>query len=67
LDFFGKFAYLQSEKQSSKMESNHEHSTGNQEKGGLFYTYFGETGAAATAFIYFLILAICIFSFLRWG
>ena len=34
---------------------------------GLWYTYFGETGASVVAFIYILIIFSCIYSFLRWG
>ncbi len=48
------------------MEHTHDHS-GHEQKKGLFYTYFGETGSAVAALFYFLILLTCIFSFLRWG
>ncbi len=34
---------------------------------GIWYTYFGETGAATVAFLYIIILFGCIYSFLRWG
>lgn len=43
------------------------HSAHHEENRGLFYTYFGESGSAAAAFILFLILLTCIFSFLKWG
>ncbi|MCX6291955.1 MAG: hypothetical protein NT126_09365 [Bacteroidetes bacterium] len=43
------------------------HPAAHPEKYSLFYTYFGETGASVTAFIYFLFLLICIFSFVNWG
>jgi hypothetical protein len=48
------------------MEHTHDHS-GHEEKEGLFYTYFGESGSAVVAFLYFCFLLICIFSFLKWG
>jgi len=47
------------------MEHTPDHSADNSK--GLFYTYFGESGSAVAAFLYFLILFGCIYSFLRWG
>jgi len=44
----------------------HTHDSAEQKK-GLWYTYFGETGAATTAFLYIIILFSCIYSILRWG
>jgi hypothetical protein len=44
-----------------------EHTQSGHEKKGLFYTYLGEGGSAAVAFIYFLFLLFCIYGFLRWG
>ena len=49
------------------MEHNQDHSNSHEEKRGLFYTYFGESGSAVMAFLIFVTLLICIFSFLRWG
>ncbi len=49
------------------MEHTQDHSTNHEEKSGLFYTYFGESGSAFAAFIFFLLLLVCIFSFLKWG
>ena len=49
------------------MEHTHNHTSGHNEEHGLFYTYFGETGAAGFAVVMFIILATCIYSFLRWG
>jgi hypothetical protein len=46
------------------MENTHD--TTEQPK-GIWYTYFGETGAATTAFLYIAILFFCIFAILRWG
>ncbi len=48
------------------MEHTHD-STGHNNQHGLFYTYFGETGAAVVALLYFLFLFGCIFSFVKWG
>jgi hypothetical protein len=38
-----------------------------EQKKGLWYTYFGETGASTVAFLYILFLFCCIYAFLRWG
>ncbi len=46
------------------MEHTNDHSA---EKSGLFYTYLGEGGSAVVAFLYFLILLGCLYTFLRWG
>jgi hypothetical protein len=43
--------------------NNHSHS----EEKGLFYTYFGKNGSATAAFLYFLVLLVALYSFLRWG
>lgn len=48
------------------MESSHEADHSNESK-GLWYTYFGETGASTVAFLYIIFLFSCIYSFLRWG
>gem|GEM_PF-5389595 len=48
------------------MENSHDSAHGEQKK-GLWYTYFGESGAAVVAFLYITILFCCIYAFLRWG
>jgi hypothetical protein len=49
------------------MEHSHDQSPNHSEQHGLFYTYFGESGSAVAAFLYFLFLFGCIYSFLKWG
>lgn len=44
-----------------------EHSTHTENKKGVWYTYFGESGAAVVAFLYILVVFSCIYSILRWG
>lgn len=42
---------------------NHSHETPK----GLWYTYFGETGAAVIAFLWILAALTWIFSVVKWG
>ncbi len=49
------------------MENTQDHSGDHHEQSGLFYTYFGENGSAVMAFLIFLMLLTCIFSFIKWG
>lgn len=39
----------------------------NQQKPGLWYTYFGKGGAAVFAFLWIIALLTWIISVLRWG
>ena len=45
----------------------HQDSAHSEKSKGLWYTYFGETGAAVVAFLYIAVIFSCIFAFLRWG
>ena len=51
----------------SKTMEHTQDSAHTEDNKGLWYTYFGETGASVVAFIYILIIFSCIYSFLRWG
>ncbi len=45
----------------------HQDSAHSEESKSLWYTYFGETGAAVVAFLYITVIFFCIYAFLRWG
>ncbi len=42
---------------------NHSH----QPSRGIWYTYFGETGAAVVAFLWVVVGLIWLFSIIKWG
>lgn len=47
---------------------SHEHSSGHsQPKRSLWYTYFGQGGAAVVAFLWIILLLTWIISVLKWG
>jgi len=45
--------------------TNESHSSNNNK--GIWYTYFGTTGASVFAFLWIIIAMIWLFSVLRWG
>ncbi|MFM8432413.1 MAG: hypothetical protein ACKOA1_06435 [Bacteroidota bacterium] len=46
--------------------SHDNHHAGTPSK-GVWYTYFGETGASVMAFLWILVALCWIFSIVRWG